>query len=107
MFGLTMGDIVSNLEVEMIHGKFKLHDFIDNQWVILFSHLELGQIVEYAGEFKRRGVKLLDWLQGDMPDHCHPSREIMQQLNMVDPDEKDEPCSVSSSTHGGPGKKLS
>ncbi|XP_057959014.1 1-Cys peroxiredoxin [Malania oleifera] len=119
MPGLTIGDTIPNLEVETTHGKFKLHDFAGDGWTIIFSHpgdftpvctTELGKMAAYTGEFRRRGLKLLglscddlrshaDWIKDieacsggckvDFPIIGDPKREIIKQLNMVDPDEKD------------------
>ncbi|KAL9233061.1 hypothetical protein vseg_008101 [Gypsophila vaccaria] len=118
MPGLTIGDRVPNLEVETTHGKFKLHDYVSDSWVILFSHpgdftpvctTELGMMAKYADEFTKRGVKLLGLSCDDLGSHnewikdvesfsgghkvkypiiADPKREIIKQLNMVDPDEK-------------------
>ncbi|GMH19795.1 hypothetical protein Nepgr_021636 [Nepenthes gracilis] len=119
MPGLTIGDTVPNLEVETTHGLFRLHDFIDDSWTILFSHpgdftpvctTELAKMAAYAEEFYKRSVKLLglscddlqshqDWIKDieaysggckvSYPIVADPKREIIKQLNMVDPDEKD------------------
>ncbi|KAI3946343.1 hypothetical protein MKW98_010467 [Papaver atlanticum] len=118
MPGLTIGDEIPNLEVETTHGKFKLHDFVGNQWTILFSHpgdftpvctTELGQMAAYSGEFEKRGAILLGLSCDDIQSHnewikdieaytpgckvnypiiADPNRDIMKLLNMVDPDEK-------------------
>ncbi|XP_057546881.1 1-Cys peroxiredoxin PER1 [Amaranthus tricolor] len=118
MPGITIGDTVPNLEVETTHGKFKLHHYFANGWTILFSHpgdftpvctTELGAMAAYTEEFKKRGVKLLGLSCDDIASHnewikdveaysgghkvtypiiADPKREIIKQLNMVDPDEK-------------------
>ncbi|KAL5700687.1 hypothetical protein ACHQM5_026104 [Ranunculus cassubicifolius] len=119
MPGLTIGDSVPNLEVETTHGKLKLHDYFGDGWTILFSHpgdftpvctTELGQMAKYAEEFNKRGAKLLglscdgidshkEWIKDieaytpgtkvKYPIISDPNREIIKQLNMTDPDEKD------------------
>ncbi|KAI3834938.1 hypothetical protein MKX03_009366 [Papaver bracteatum] len=100
MPGLTIGDEIPNLEVKTTHGKFKLHDFVGNQWTILFSHpgdftpvctTELGQMAAYSGEFEKRGAKLLGLSCDDVQSHNEWIKDIeaYTQLNMVDPDEKD------------------
>lgn len=38
MPGLTIGDLLPNLEVETTHGKMKLHDYVDDSFTIIFSH---------------------------------------------------------------------
>ncbi|KAF8031632.1 hypothetical protein BT93_D0751 [Corymbia citriodora subsp. variegata] len=119
MPGLTLGDTVPNLAVETTHGKMKLHDFIGDTWTILFSHpadftpvctTELGKMAAYAPEFERRGVKLLGLSCDEVESHkawikdveaftpgakvTYPiiadlNREIIKELNMVEPEEKD------------------
>ncbi|KAH7513573.1 hypothetical protein FEM48_Zijuj12G0214600 [Ziziphus jujuba var. spinosa] len=119
MPGLTIGDTVPNIEAETTHGKIKLHDYIGDGWAIIFSHpgdftpvctTELGKMAAYAEEFSKRGVKLVglscddvrthnEWIKDieaytpgckvSYPIIADSNREIMEQLNMVDPDEKD------------------
>ncbi|KAJ4828318.1 1-Cys peroxiredoxin [Turnera subulata] len=130
MPGLTLGDTIPNLEVESTHGLIKLHDFVANSWTVLFSHpgdftpvctTELGKMAAYADEFSKRGVKLLGLSCDDVLSHVEwtkdieaytpgckvgypiiadPNREIIKQLNMVEPDEKD------SSGHNLPSRAL-
>lgn len=38
MPGLTIGDTVPNLELDSTHGKIRIHDFVGDTYVILFSH---------------------------------------------------------------------
>ncbi|CAL1397530.1 unnamed protein product [Linum trigynum] len=119
MPGLTIGDTIPNLQVESTHGVIKLHDFLSSSWTILFSHpgdftpvctTELGKMAAYAPEFEKRGVKLLGLSCDDVVSHVEwikdveaftpgskvtypiisdPNREVIKQLNMVEPDEKD------------------
>ncbi|KAK0606796.1 hypothetical protein LWI29_004503 [Acer saccharum] len=119
MPGLTIGDTIPNLEVDTNQGRIKLHDFIGDSWTIIFSHpgdftpvctTELGKMAAYASKFAERGVKLLGLSCDDVNSHnqwikdieaytpgckvtypiiADPNREIIKQLNMVDPDEKD------------------
>ncbi|KAJ4960595.1 hypothetical protein NE237_020505 [Protea cynaroides] len=119
MPGLTIGDTLPNLEVDTTCGKFMLHDFVGQEWVILFSHpgdftpvctTELAKVAAYTERFEERGVKLLGLSCDDIQSHnnwikdiesysggckvkfpiiADPKREIIKELNMVDPDEKD------------------
>ncbi|KAJ9699916.1 hypothetical protein PVL29_005664 [Vitis rotundifolia] len=140
MPGLTLGDTIPNLEVETTHGRIKLHDYIGDSWTIIFSHpgdftpvctTELGKMAAYTEEFARRGVKLLGLSCDDVQSHkewikdieaytsgskvtypiaADPNREIIKQLNMVDPDEKDSSGNnlPSRALHiVGPDKKVS
>ncbi|KAI5650994.1 hypothetical protein M9H77_36999 [Catharanthus roseus] len=119
MPGLTIGDPLPNLEVETTHGKIKLHDYVGDSYCILFSHpgdftpvctTELGAMAAYAEKFRERGTKLLglscddvhshnEWIKDieaynnghkvNYPIAADPTRKIIKELNMVDPDEKD------------------
>ncbi|KAJ0034878.1 hypothetical protein Pint_24241 [Pistacia integerrima] len=119
MPGLTIGDTCPNLDVETTQGKMKIHDYVGNGWVLLFSHpgdftpvctTELSKMAQYIPEFEKRGVKLLGLSCDDVQSHndwtkdieayapgckvtypiiADPNREVIEQLNMVDPDEKD------------------
>ncbi|KAK1315909.1 hypothetical protein QJS10_CPA05g00117 [Acorus calamus] len=101
MPGLTIGDTIPDLEVETTLGKLKIHDYVGDGWAIIFSHpavctTELGKMAAYAEEFNKRGVKLLGLSCDDLKSHAvkypivaDPNREIIKQLNMVDPDERD------------------
>ncbi|ERN01958.1 hypothetical protein AMTRI_Chr02g266630 [Amborella trichopoda] len=119
MPGLTIGDTIPNIEADSSHGRINLHGHVDNSWTIIFSHpgdftpvctTELGKMAAYAKEFEKRGVKLLGISCDDVNSHkewikdieaytpgsnvtypilADPNREIIQQLNMVDPDLKD------------------
>ena len=48
MPGLTIGDTIPNIEAESTHGKINLHDFVGDNWAILFSHPGLYQNYIYV-----------------------------------------------------------
>ncbi|GAA0157157.1 hypothetical protein Leryth_016045 [Lithospermum erythrorhizon] len=139
MPGLTIGDTLPNLEVETTHGKLKLHDYVADGYAIIFSHpgdftpvctTELGMMAVYADKFAERGVKLLGLSCDDVQSHkewikdieaynnghkvnypivADPKREIISELNMVDPDEKDSSGNQAPSRAlhiVGPDKKI-
>ncbi|XP_058731250.1 1-Cys peroxiredoxin [Vicia villosa] len=138
MPGLTIGDTIPDLQVDTTQGKIKLHQFFSDKWTILFSHpgdftpvctTELGKIAQYASEFNKRGVLLLGLSCDDLESHkewikdieahtpgakvnypiiSDPKREIIKQLNMVDPDEKDSNGNLPSRALHivGPDKKI-
>ncbi|ONK67639.1 uncharacterized protein A4U43_C05F2170 [Asparagus officinalis] len=138
MPGLTIGDTIPDLEVETTHGKIRIHDFIGSGYAIVFSHpgdftpvctTELGMMAKYAPEFEKRGVKLLGLSCDDVESHkawikdieayttgCNvsypiaadPKREVIKQLNMVDPDEHDDKGQLPSRALHivGPDKKV-
>ncbi|KAK7319237.1 hypothetical protein RJT34_03955 [Clitoria ternatea] len=126
MPGLTIGDTIPDLQVETTHGRINLHHFCADGWTILFSHpgdftpvctTELGKMAQYSKEFYQRGVKLLGLSCDDLQSHnewikdieaytpgakvnypiiADRNREIIKQLNMVDPDEKDSDGNLPS-----------
>ncbi|PWA93511.1 1-Cys peroxiredoxin PER1 [Artemisia annua] len=139
MPGLTIGDNLPNLKVETTHGTINLHDYVQDSFTIIFSHpgdftpvctTELGAMAAYAEKFNQRGVKLLGLSCDDVESHkewikdieaynggkkvtypiaADPNREIIKQLNMVDPDEKDSSGQIlpSRALHiVGPDKKI-
>ncbi|XP_024986687.1 1-Cys peroxiredoxin [Cynara cardunculus var. scolymus] len=139
MPGLTIGDSLPNLQVDTTHGAIKLHDYVADSFTIIFSHpgdftpvctTELGAMAAYAHKFKERGVKLLGLSCDDVQSHkewikdieaynngkkvtypiaADPTREIIKQLNMVDPDERDSSGDIvpSRALHiVGPDKKI-
>ncbi|KAL7252292.1 hypothetical protein ACSBR1_014022 [Camellia fascicularis] len=139
MPGLTIGDTIPDLEVETTHGKMRLYDYIGDGWVILFSHpgdftpvctTELAAMAAYADKFAQRGVKLLGLSCDDINSHkewikdieaynngqkvkypiiADPKRELINKLNMVDPDKKDSqgnPVPSRALHIIGPDKKI-
>src|SRR4029077_18342086 len=65
---LAIGDTAPDFEAETTEGKTRLHDWIVNNWVVLFSHpkdftpvctTELGTMARLKPEFDKRGVKIV------------------------------------------------
>lgn len=65
---LRLGSIAPNFKAETTAGPIDFHEFIGDNWVILFSHpedytpvctTELGEMARLEPEFKKRGVKLI------------------------------------------------
>ncbi|KAI5079733.1 hypothetical protein GOP47_0005212 [Adiantum capillus-veneris] len=119
MPGITLGDRIPNLAGNSTLDHLKLYDYIGDHWAIIFSHpadftpvctTELGSIARYIPEFEKRNVKIIGVSNDSVEDHKawikdieayngvkitypileDPNREITSQLNMLDPDEKDE-----------------
>jgi alkyl hydroperoxide reductase subunit AhpC len=65
---LTIGDTAPDFEVDTTEGRIKFHDWIGDDWAVLFSHpraftpvctTELGYMASIKPEFERRGVKII------------------------------------------------
>ncbi|MDH3626820.1 MAG: peroxiredoxin [Acidobacteriota bacterium] len=66
--GLLLGDIVPDFTQDSTEGSIRFHEWIGDQWAVLFSHpkdftpvctTELGQVARMKGEFDQRGVKVV------------------------------------------------
>jgi len=65
---LRLGSTAPNFQADTTAGRIDFHQFIDDQWTILFSHpedytpvctTELGAFAKLEPEFTKRGVKLI------------------------------------------------
>jgi thioredoxin-dependent peroxiredoxin len=75
---LRIGDIAPDFTADTTEGKIHFHDWIGDQWAILFSHpkdftpvctTELGFVARLAPEFEKRNTKVIG-LSGDpVSDH--------------------------------------
>jgi alkyl hydroperoxide reductase subunit AhpC len=75
---LRLGSIAPDFEAETTTGKIKFHDFIGDNWVVLFSHpedytpvctTELGAFAKLEPEFTKRGVKLIGLSANTIDSH--------------------------------------
>src|SRR6202167_2473818 len=82
---LQLGDIAPDFEAQTTEGPIKFHDFIDNSWVVLFSHpkdftpictTELGYMAKLKPEFDRRGVKVIGLSVDATADHGAWAQDI-------------------------------
>lgn len=65
---IRIGSVAPNFTADTTKGKIDFHDYIGNNWVVLFSHpadftpvctTELGAFARLEPEFTKRGVKLI------------------------------------------------
>lgn len=82
---LQLGDIAPDFEADSTEGCIKLHDYVDNAWVVFFSHpkdftpvctTELGYMAKIKHEFDKRGVKLLGISVDSVEDHKRWKNDI-------------------------------
>ena len=75
---LHLGDIAPDFSADTTHGPIKFHEWIENSWVLFFSHpadftpvctTELGKTALLAGEFEKRGVKAIAISVDDLASH--------------------------------------
>lgn len=76
--GLRINDVVPNLDLVTDQGQFKFHDFIGNNWTILFSHpkdftpvctTEFGAVAQLAPEWAKRNTKVIGLSVDGVEEH--------------------------------------
>lgn len=75
---LRINDTIPDLTVETDQGKISLHEFVGNNWAILFSHpkdftpvctTEFGAVAQLADEWAKRDTKVLGVSVDGVEDH--------------------------------------
>jgi alkyl hydroperoxide reductase subunit AhpC len=78
VMGLRINDVVPNFTAETDQGSFQFHDWIGDSWAILFSHpkdftpvctTEFGAVAQLAGEWAKRGTKVMGVSVDGVADH--------------------------------------
>jgi alkyl hydroperoxide reductase subunit AhpC len=101
---IRIGDVAPDFEQDSTEGRIKFHDWIGNQWAILFSHpkdftpvctTELGRAANLKSEFAKRNAKMLAISVDDVASHNGWIRDIEETQNakmnfpiLADPDRK-------------------
>ena len=84
---LQLGDTVPDFEQDSTEGKIKFHDWLGNDWALLFSHpkdftpvctTELGALARLKPEFDRRGVKLIGLSVDPVDNHARWAEDIKE-----------------------------
>ncbi len=76
--GLRINDTIPDLAVETDHGKLSLHDYVGNNWTIVFSHpkdftpvctTEFGAVAQLKDEWAARDTKVIGVSVDGVEDH--------------------------------------
>lgn len=101
---LQLGDTAPDFEAETTAGRIRFHDWIGDNWAVLFSHpkdytpvctTELGYTAKLKPEFDKRGVKAIGLSVDPVEDHHGWSKDIEETQGstvnfpmIADPDRK-------------------
>jgi alkyl hydroperoxide reductase subunit AhpC len=82
---LRIGDTAPNFQVQTTQGQIDFHQWIGDQWAVLFSHpkdftpvctTELGYMARIKPEFERRNVKIIGLSADPVDDHQKWAKDI-------------------------------
>jgi alkyl hydroperoxide reductase subunit AhpC len=131
---LHIGSIAPDFTQESTEGPIHFHEWIGNNWAILFSHpkdftpvctTELGTVAKLKGEFDKRGVKVIGVSVDDLGAHkrwigdihetqgtpvnfpllADPDRKVATLYDMIHPEANDT-LTVRSVFVIDPNKKI-
>ena len=75
---IRLGDTAPDFKVQTTDGELDFHEWIGNDWAVLFSHpkdytpvctTELGTVAKLKPEFDKRGVKVIGLSVDGLEDH--------------------------------------
>jgi len=84
---LAINDTAPDFTAETTEGKIRFHDWIGNNWVVLFSHpkdftpvctTELGYMAKIKSEFDKRGVKIIGLSVDPVDQHGKWAQDIKE-----------------------------
>ena len=84
---LKIGDTAPDFQAQTTEGPISFHDWIGDQWAVLFSHpkdftpvctTELGYMAKIKPEFDRRGVKIVGLSVDSTSDHEGWAKDIAE-----------------------------
>jgi alkyl hydroperoxide reductase subunit AhpC len=82
---LQIGETAPDFEAETTEGKIRFHDWIGDDWAVIFSHpkdftpvctTELGYMAKIKPEFDRRGVKIIGLSVDAVDNHSKWAADI-------------------------------
>ena len=82
---ITIGDTAPDFEADTTEGRISFHEWIGDEWAILFSHpknftpvctTELGYMAKIKPEFDRRGVKIIGLSVDPVESHERWAKDI-------------------------------
>ncbi|MHB8717686.1 MAG: peroxiredoxin [Candidatus Dormibacteria bacterium] len=82
---LTIGDTAPDFEAETTEGRIRFHEWIGDDWAVLFSHprdftpvctTELGYMAHIEPEFTKRGVKIIALSVDPVDNHGRWAKDI-------------------------------
>lgn len=82
---LRINDVAPNFTTDSTEGQITLHDWIGDSYAILFSHpkdftpvctTEFGAVAQLAGEFEKRGTKVMGVSVDSVAEHQRWKRDI-------------------------------
>ena len=84
---IRLGDKAPNFRVQTTEGEIDFHDWMGDNWAILFSHpkdytpvctTELGAVAKLQPEFQKRGIKVIGLSVDPLKDHEGWSADIAE-----------------------------
>jgi alkyl hydroperoxide reductase subunit AhpC len=84
---LQINDVAPDFEAETTEGKIRFHDWIGDNWAVLFSHpkdftpvctTELGYMARIKPEFDKRGVKIIGLSVDPVDSHSKWAADIKE-----------------------------
>ena len=84
---LSLGDTAPDFEAETTEGRIKFHDWIGDNWAVLFSHpkdftpvctTELGYMAKLKPEFDKRNVKIIGLSVDPVDNHAGWAADIKE-----------------------------